>query len=252
MVLVAGVAGTVAACSEDLNSTAGCPSLCPEQNIVSRDTVLETFMAVDTTVLGYPVIGTETFLLVASRGDTLDTRAVMRFDTLTQRFTRGGADSAIYTVDSSMVTLRLDTTGTKATAPVNLQVYDVDTTAADTATSVALSLFRPDRLIGGRTYAVTELKDTLRVPLFNDKVLGKLTGTAPRRLRLGFRVQSAASAQIRIVSRDGGGAPTLSYDASPDTTVKAIINSPSSSTPTDNPTLRSDLTDYQLVAANRT
>jgi hypothetical protein len=248
MVLVAGVAGTVAACSEDLNSTAGCPSLCPEQNIVSRDTVLETFMAVDTTVLGYPVIGTETFLLVASRGDTLDTRAVMRFDTLTQRFTRGGADSAIYTVDSSMVTLRLDTTGTKATAPVSLQVYDVDTTAADTATSVALSLFRPDRLIGGRTYAVTELKDTLRVPLFNDKVLGKLTGTAPRRLRLGFRVQSAASAQIRIVSRDGGGAPTLSYDASPDTTVKAIINSPSSSTPTDNPTLRSDLTDYQLVA----
>jgi hypothetical protein len=250
MVLLIGAVGTAVACSEDLNGTAGCPSLCPEQNVVSRDTVLETFMAIDTTVLGYPVIGTEQFLLLASRGDTLDARAVIRFDTLTQKFSRGGADSTIYTVDSSMVTLSLDTTGTKVTSPVSIEVYDVDTTAIDTSTSAALALFRPDRLIGGRTYTTTELKDTLRVPLQNDKVLAKLTGTAPRRLRLGFRVQGPASAQIRIRSRDGGGAPTLSYDASPDTAVKAIINSPTSLTPTDNPTLRNDLTDYQLVAVS--
>jgi hypothetical protein len=248
MALLVGVVGTLAGCSEDLKGTAGCPSLCPEQNVVPRDTLLETFMAVDTTVVGYPVIGTEPFLLLASRGDTLDTRAVIRFDSLTQRFSRGGADSAIYTVDSSTVLLSLDTTGTKATAPVSIEVYDVDTTAVDTATSAALSLFRPDRLIGGRTYATAELKDTLRVPLQNDKVLGKLTGTAPRRLRLGFRVRSTAPSQIRLRSRDGGGAPRLTYDASPDTAVKALINSPSSSTPTDNPTLRNDLTDYQLVA----
>jgi hypothetical protein len=250
MPLLAGAVGTLVACSEDLNGTAGCPSLCPEQNVVSRDTLLETFMAVDTTVLGYPVIGTERFLLVASRGDTLDARAVIRFDSLTQHFTRGGSDSTIYTVDSSMVLVSLDTTGTKATAPVSVEVYDVDTAVVDTATSAALSLFRPDRLIGGKTYAVTELKDTLRVPLQNDRVLAKLTGPAPRRLRLGFRVRSTASSQIRIVSRDGGGAPTLTYDPSPDTAVKAIVNSPSSSTPTDNPTLRSDLTDYQLVAVS--
>jgi hypothetical protein len=250
MALLAGVVGTLVACSEDLNGTAGCPSLCPEQNVVSRDTLLETFMAVDTTVVGYPVIGTERFLLVASRGDTLDARAVIRFDSLTQNFTRGGSDSTIYTVDSSTVLVSLDTTGTKATAPVSVEVYDVDTAVVDTATSVALSLFRPDRLIGGKTYAVTELKDTLRVPLQNDKVLAKLTGTAPRRLRLGLRVRSAASSQIRIVSSDGGGAPTLTYDPSPDTAVKAIVISPSSSTPTDNPTLRNDLTDYQLVAVS--
>lgn len=246
--LLASAVGSLVACREDLNGTAGCPSLCPEQNVVSRDTLLETFMAVDTTVLGYPVIGTESRLLIASRGDTLDARAVMRFDSLTQRFTRGGGDSAIYTVDSSMVMLSLDTTGTKATAPVTIEVYDVDSAVVDTATSVALSLFRPDRLIGGRTYALTELKDTLRVPLQNDKVLAKLIGAAPHRLRLGFRVQSTASAQIRIVSREGGAAPTVNYDPSPDTAVHAIVNSQSSLTPTDNPTLRTDLTDYQLVA----
>src|SRR5215207_7303442 len=109
MALLASVVGSLVACREDLAGTAGCPSLCPEQNVVAVDTLLETFMAVDTTVLGYPVIGTETFLLVASRGDTLDARAVMRFDSLTQQFRRGGNDSTIYTVDSSTVMLTLDT-----------------------------------------------------------------------------------------------------------------------------------------------
>lgn len=250
--LLAGVVSTIVACSEDLNGSAGCPSLCPEQNVVSKDTLLETaLVSVDTTVVGYPAIGTEARLLVASRGDTLDARAVMRFDTLAQRFTRGGSDSAIYALDSAVVTLTLDTTGTKAKQPVTLEVYDVDTAVVDTATSVALTLFRPDRLIGGKTFAVAELKDTLRVPLQNDKVLAKLRSDGPRRLRLGFKVQSSASAQIRIIAREGGGAPTLSYDPSADTAVKALVNSETSLTPTDNPTIKSDLTDYQLVAFSR-
>jgi len=246
-VLAALVSGAVA-CSEDLNGTAGCPSLCPEQRVDSRDTVLDAFVSVDTTILGYPAIGTESRLLVASRGDTLDARAVMRFDTLVQHFTRGGTDSVIYTVDSAGVNVLLDTTGTKATQPVTIELYDVDTTAVDTAVSTALALFRPDRLIGSKTYAVTDLKDTLRVPLDNDKVLEKLRGTEPRRLRIGFKVASSASAQIRIISREGGGAPTLTYDPSPDTAVHSVINSATSLTPTDNPTLKADLTDYQIVA----
>jgi hypothetical protein len=175
----------------------------------------------------------------------------MRFDSLTQRFTRGGADSAIYVVDSSQVMVRLDTTGTKATQPVTVELYDVDTTAVDTATSAGLNLFRPDRLIGGKTFAVDELTDTLFIPLQNDKVLAKLVGEAPRRLRIGFRVTSAASAQIRMVAREGGFTSMVSYDPSPDTAVHALSNGQSSLTPTDNPTLRSDLTDYQLVARSQ-
>ena len=249
--LLAGAVSTIVACREDLNGTAGCPSLCPEQNVESKDTLLEAFVSVDSTVVGYPAVGTETRLLLAARGDTLDARAVMRFDTLAQHFTRGGADSVIYALDSAVVNLRLDSTGTKATQPVTVEVFDVDTAVVDTATSVALALFRPDRLIGGKTYAVTELKDTLRVPLQNEKVLAKLRSDGPRRLRLGFRIQSPASAQIRIIAREGGGAPTLSYDPSPDTAVKTIVNSEASLTPTDNPTLKLDLTDYQLVAASQ-
>ena len=246
--LVSIAVGSIVACREDLNGAAGCPSLCPEQNVESKDTVLESFVSIDTTVIGFPAIGTESRLLLASRGDTLDARAVMRFDTLTQQFTRGGTDSTIYAVDSAMVNLRLDSLGTKATQPVTVEVYDVDTAVVDTAVTVGLGLFRPDRLIGGKTYAVSELKDTLHVPLQNDKVLAKLRTDGPRRLRIGLRIQSAASAQIRVLSREGGGAPTISYDPSPDTAVKSIVNSEASNTPTDNPTLKSDLTDYQLVA----
>jgi hypothetical protein len=251
--LLAGLVSTIVACREDLNGSAGCPSLCPEQNVESKDTLLDAFVAIDTTVVGYPAIGTETRLLLAARGDTLDARAVMRFDTLTQRFTRGGSDSAIYALDSAVVRLTIDTTGTKATQPVTIEVYDVDTAVVDTAVSVGLQLFRPDRLIGGKTYEVSELKDTLPlvVPLDNEKVLRKLRSDGPRRLRLGFRIQSSASAQIRIVSREGGGAPTVSYNASADTAVKPIVNSEVSLTPTDNSTIKSDLTDYQLVAVSR-
>src|SRR5512138_297727 len=156
--LVSAAVGSIVACREDLNGAAGCPSLCPEQNVESKDTLLESFVAIDTTVVGFPAIGTESRLLLASRGDTLDARAVMRFDTLTQQFTRGGTDSTIYAVDSARVNLTLDSLGTKATQPVTVEVYDVDTAVVDTAVSVGLTLFRADRLIGGKTFAVSELK----------------------------------------------------------------------------------------------
>src|SRR6476660_1298112 len=128
VVVLATVVSSIVACREDLNGSAGCPSLCPEQRVESQDTTLQAFVAIDTTIVGYPPIGTETRLLLASRGDTLDARAVMRFDTLTQQFSRGGTDSTIYAVESAVVNLVIDTTRTKATQPVTVEVYDVDTT----------------------------------------------------------------------------------------------------------------------------
>jgi hypothetical protein len=102
VVVLATVVSSIVACREDLNGSAGCPSLCPEQRVESQDTTLQAFVAIDT-IVGYPPIGTETRLLLASRGDTLDARAVMRFDTLTQQFSRGGTDSTIYALDSAVV-----------------------------------------------------------------------------------------------------------------------------------------------------
>ena len=61
----------------------------------------------------------------------------MRFDTLTQRFSRGGGGQHdLHRRQLDGLILALDTTGTKATQPVTVEVYDVDTTVVDTAVYV--------------------------------------------------------------------------------------------------------------------
>ena len=97
--LLAG-AMLLAGCKEDLDGGAACPALCPGQNVVVTDTVLEA-VVFDTVVTGTPSIGSEGALLLASRGDTIDTRVIMRFDSLTTRITRNGGDSAITAIDSA-------------------------------------------------------------------------------------------------------------------------------------------------------
>src|SRR3954468_23995132 len=52
----------IAACTETLDAGKSCPLLCPEQEIALRDTVIDAVSS-DTTVLGIPPIGSETFLM---------------------------------------------------------------------------------------------------------------------------------------------------------------------------------------------
>src|SRR6185436_52593 len=78
--LVAGIN----ACSDRLEAGASCPLLCPQEGVPLRDTVID--IVSDTTVVGFPSFGLEDYLLVASRGDTLETRAIIRYDTLFATF----------------------------------------------------------------------------------------------------------------------------------------------------------------------
>src|SRR5687768_10987997 len=75
------------ACREKLDGGAACPALCPEQGLEVRDTTLFPFefpspVAIDSTIFGFPPLGTELQLLLANRGDSLRTAAIARFDTL--------------------------------------------------------------------------------------------------------------------------------------------------------------------------
>ncbi len=92
-VLLGMVASTlaIAACSDNLNAGKSCPLLCPEQAITLQDTIIDAVFA-DTTVLGIPSIGNEVFLMLSSHGDTLDSRAIIRYDTITQTFTGASLD----------------------------------------------------------------------------------------------------------------------------------------------------------------
>jgi hypothetical protein len=254
-VLAFVAAGVIAACAEDYQGGAACPALCPEQSVVVFDTTFDP-VELDTTVTGFPTHGTETELLLARRGDTVDTRPVIRFDSLPIYFNSGATngDTVIQVIDSPYVKLRINRTASKFTQPVTFDVFDVDTTTGDSATaaqdtSTALErlLFRPDRLIGSITLDTAQITDSLRIPLDSLKLLNKIVGQ--QRLRLGFRATSAGPVQIRIVAYEGGDPAVIRFLPSADTSFNAVTVFPRSKVPRSQPTLAADLTDYVHVFA---
>ena len=253
VVLAFVASGVIAACAEDYEGGAACPALCPEQNVVVFDTVLDP-VEIDTTITGFPTHGTEAELLLARRGDTVDTRPVIRFDTLPIYYNSGSStgDTVIQVIDSPYVKLRINRTASKFTQPVTFEVFDVDTATGDSAfaeqdTSTALErlLFRPDRLIGSITLDTAQITDSIRIPLDSLTLLNKILGL--QRLRIGLRASSAGPVQIRIIAYEGGDPAVVRFFPSADTAFAAVTVFPRSEVPRLQPTLAADLTDYVHV-----
>jgi hypothetical protein len=237
---------TAAACNEKLDNTAGCPVLCSGGG-AQIETVTIDAVSLDTTVSALVGQGTETALLLATRGDTLDARAIIRFDSLPATFRRAGADTTsipITTVDSAFLRMRIDTTGGKLPPDLTLDLYDVNSSAPDSAIAEIAALFTPDRLITSTTFVKSELGDTIRIAIPPEAILSRSGG----RLRIGIRARGPESVQVRLVSQEGAAAPTLlSYRVSPDTTIAKISLTPYSKTPENQPILASSLADYTLL-----
>lgn len=255
LLLATFVVSGLGACNESLESGAACPSLCPAQTVPVRDTLISPALVFDSTFVGFPVRGTESGMLLATRGDTLEVRGVIRFDTLIYTWTPTNDTSrAISKVDGSLVRLRLNLVGARIPDSVRFDVFDVDTTADDSSSAAVLALYRPDRRIGSRSMVKSSLTDSLDIPLSDSAVLSKLKVRG--RLRLGFRVAGSGSVSLRAQTVETGLPAVVWYHpTSADTAIKAISSSPTSATPADSanpifPELRSDLVDYQLVAKN--
>lgn len=228
-----------AACSEQLEGGAGCAAgLCPVTNAAVVDTTLDP-VVLDTALAGVPVAGDLPVLLLATRpgADSLDVRAVVRFDSVPGSFAppAGGDSVRITRVDSTAIRLTLDTSGTRFTGPVTIQAYDVDTAAAgDTVVDVLAALFRPDRLLGEVTLASpTVTGDTVSLRLSNDAFAAKAQARA--RLRIGLRLVSATSARVRLFGVGVGGvnavSPVVRFDPATDTIFRAVLVFPASVTP---------------------
>lgn len=253
VVVLAGSAlgiAALASCSEQLEGGKSCPVLCPQENLDVREAIL-TPVAFDTTLAGYPLLGDDVSLLLASRGDTVDTRVVVRFDSLPEKYTHpAGGDSTIARVDSARVLARLVLPALNPSSPVTIQVFDVDTTATDTLPETLLPLFRDDRKIGEQTVTLSAITDTtLRIAVSDSAVLDKITGK--KRLRLGFRVGGAQSAQLRILSSGTASPPRLAFRVSTDTATACCVKSPLvplSVTPAGDDVTRLNLRDYTVVA----
>ena len=242
---------TIAACSEKLDAGASCPLLCPQQAISLRDTTIDA-VVIDTTVVGLPSIGSESYLMLASHGDTLETRAIVRFDTLPQTYQKSLLDSTIVHIDTAMLVTPIAHIDTlkRPKAPITIEVYNVDTTESDTVAAVLGSLFRPNRFLGSKTFAPESLKDTLQIPISTDSVLTRvLNGT---HLRIGFRLVSSRGYDIRIGTGAVSQSVTLRIRASTDTAATPVTVSPLSQTPTGQSFISGPLADYTIVLKGQT
>jgi hypothetical protein len=243
----AGAVG-VTACTDQLESGAGCPLLCPTQEIVLRDTTIEA-VALDTTVHGFPPVGQEVYHLLASRGDTLQTRVVVRFDTLprTWRPSTSPNDTAIAEVDSAHLRFRLRYPVPNPSLPVTIEAYDVDSIGpeadADTSGRTALPQFRAERFLGSVTFVPADLPDSLvRIPVSDSAVLEKIQGG--ERLRVGLRAAEGSYANIALSGIVGDFIPRLVFKPGADTLLFAL---PSSGTPLSSRFFLTALIDYTLV-----
>ncbi len=250
-VLLAAGAG---ACAESLDAGAGCPKLCPAQSLAVLDTVINPVLVFDSTFNGYPEIGSEQEILLATRGDTLETRGVIRFDTLTTTFIPRG-DSTVDTlqsivhVDSAYLRIVIDTTRARLPAVIRFELYDVDDTLAlDTLSGPVNSHFSTDRLIGGITVQRAFLPETLSIPIIGDSLLEKLRTSA--RLRVGIRVDGSGPVWLRIGTLEGSAPAQLRYKGSTDPTISIFVINPSSGTPNNGSEqgIRAALADYSVLA----
>lgn len=244
----------VGACAEKLESSNNCPILCPGQEFEIRDTVLTADFVTDTTLGRYPSLGYENGLLLASRGDTADVRAVIRFDTLPRVWARSAADPVqkVAQIDSAYLILRLSRVGAKLPEFWFIDAYDVeDRTLPDTIPENLLPLFRADRLLGSLRLDNIDFVDTLpvRLPIDKAKLLLKVQDTLTG-VRVGLRIRGGGgSASFRIQSTENGtGGPFLRFWVTPDTLVRPLEQRPVSATPEQPPGLAIDLQDYTVVA----
>ena len=249
VLVVAGAAAVAGGCNEHLDSGAACPSLCPGLAVPIRDTVLSAVIEYDTTLVGYPSIGTEEGIPLAARGDTLDVRGIIRFDSLVRVFApTGDTVRQVSKVDTAIFRMRLNLTQSRLPSSVTFQAYDVDTTAGDGDMQAVLALFRPDRLLATKTVARADITDSLVMPLSADMLLAKIQSGA--NLRIGLRVVGSGPVSLRLHTIETGLPAEVRYYVSPDTSVHQQVLAPYSKTPPEPANLANDFRDFAVVARN--
>jgi hypothetical protein len=250
-------------CSERLAGGNACPILCPGQTVELRDTLLAA-VSLDASISGFPPIGEEPALVLTSRGDTLDTRVIIRYDTLptTYRPPNSPTDTPIDLVEDARLQIRLAFPAQQPDQPMTVEAYDVDTTTADGADTTAASivpLFRPDRFLGSVTFTPTEIATTpapgattpdslVRIPIDNAYLLAKIQ--AKGRLRVGLLLRSDASAELVFQGLNWPRPVDISFRVSADAAVARRSASPNSATPAER-FVAAQLSDFVIVAQRR-
>lgn len=203
----------LAACREDITGGSACPGLCPEQSVGMVDTVIYP-VVLDSTLTGYPPLGAASQLLVARRGSALVTGAVLRFDSLTNRFPKSSTDTTsrfVTGVDSASLSLSVGAQVIPP-APVTIEVYDADVDAPDLDTAAVAAALRSRSPVATLGFAAKDtISGELTIPLPADFVEARVVGR--RRIRLGVLVRSDSAISLTFGAADAGAATRLTYGA---------------------------------------
>ncbi|HET9424293.1 MAG TPA: hypothetical protein VFO55_02895 [Gemmatimonadaceae bacterium] len=245
MFAVAIAAVSLASCSEDLGAGGSCPLLCPQESAPLRDTIVDA-VVLDTSAVGFPDLGFESELILAHRRDSLDSRIISRYDSIPQNYTFGTTDSAIVRIDSAFIAAPLPRADSLVAFADDgaIEVYDVTDAVDDTAVADLMAQFTAANRIGTTSYLKGQSPDTIIVQLDTARVRERVLVT--RNLRIGIRMVSASSEQVRIVSgNSGGGVLLVLYPNRAKETVPLKVL-PQSFSPKDPSYLRFPLADFAI------
>ena len=251
LVLAAALGAVFGACDEKLDTGLACPALCPHQQVTVRDT---TFLAVelDTSIAAFPALGSEVEHFIASMGDTLQSMAIVRYDSLPKyfRYTPAAEDSLIYATDSAEIKICF-VTGATLGPPTTDEINDVDLGGPDdTDPESVQSAFTPARLLGSRTIPADSMRDTTVIRIDAARLLTKIQSDSPsNRLRIGIKVNPAGggATHLSMLSAENLGAePQLRFRPHFDPAVAKLLVLPKSFTPA-NPFVRATMQDYLIT-----
>ncbi len=237
---------SLTACGEKLASGNSCPLLCPPEAAPLNDTIIDA-VVLDTSSTGFPSLGFEGTLILAHRRDSLDTRVITRFDSLPQTYRYKDVDSAIVRIDSAFILAprpRADSAVAFA-ADGRIEVYDVTDAVNDTTVADLAAQFSPGNLLGQIDYVAGESPDTLRILIDTARVRSRVLGG--RNLRIGLRMMSVASDQIRISALNSASGITLNMFANLDTAARVVVATPRSFTPDEPQYLRAAHADFAIA-----
>jgi hypothetical protein len=253
MVLLLPAALAVGACSEKLETSATCPILCPGQQLDVIDSVIATPIVLDSNLDAYPFIGDEVPLLLARRGDTLDLRMVVRFDTLVRDYTPVGGTTLepIMEVDSASLTVQLIKGSLPLPTDFTIEAYEVsDSTLVDSIPTNLLPHFNGSRLLGTLALTDSTFDDSaaFRIPLDSARIRA-IIQDPERTLRIGLLVNSTESIELLVTTAlDFVSGPSFDFKPSTDSGQAFLSLIPSSLTPRTPPGLNSNFVDYLIVA----
>jgi hypothetical protein len=221
---VAALALGIASCQEDLTAPGDCPGICPSDNLVVADTVLQAVL--DSTYTGFVQAGEGVRILVANGGGGEQLLGLARFarrgDSITVR------DTAFpFVVDSVILGVTLERRDPAVTG-LALEVFKLpETIAVDTSTTYAEveAALTPERLIRSIPIADDFKSGAVRVVLAGpDLAAVAFTPADTGVLRLAYRLTSPQPTGI-MLSSAATGLPGPSFVSwvkvtRPDTTVQ--------------------------------